>query len=142
MEIDASTQESFSLVLFSGTDDKLTAASTLIAGAAVMGKQVHVLLQYWALDAFRKGGFDKDRGVAAEAGPEGAELMRSSIGSGLQHWSETLRQAIEIGEVSIFACAQSMDVLRLDAGDLDEIVSGVEGVASFIEKSRGQVTFI
>src|SRR5664280_1439399 len=45
--------DSLSLVLFSGTDDKLMAAATLAAGAAAMGGTVNVLLMFWALDAFR-----------------------------------------------------------------------------------------
>src|SRR5690242_17650729 len=47
------TDQTLSLVLFSGTDDKLQAAAVLAVGAAVMGRQVNVFLQYWALDAFR-----------------------------------------------------------------------------------------
>ena len=47
--------ETLSLVLFSGTDDKLNAAAVLCAGAAAMGRKVNVFLQYWALDAFRAG---------------------------------------------------------------------------------------
>ena len=35
-----SADERFSLVLFSGTDDKLQAAATLAVGAAVMGRPV------------------------------------------------------------------------------------------------------
>ena len=44
--------EDVSLVLFSGTDDKLNAAAVLTAGAAAMGRRVHIFLQYWALDAW------------------------------------------------------------------------------------------
>ena len=39
----------FSLVLFSGTDDKLAAAAVLAVGAAAMGRPVSIFLQYWAL---------------------------------------------------------------------------------------------
>ena len=66
----------FSMVLFSGTDDKLNAAAVLIAGAAAMGRKVDVFLQYWALDAFRTDRITKDHGVVPEAGPEGAELFQ------------------------------------------------------------------
>ena len=56
------------LVLFSGTDDKLQAASVLAAGASALGKPVHVFLQYWALDAFRADRIAKPRPLSAEAG--------------------------------------------------------------------------
>ena len=45
--------DTLNIVLFSGTADKLHAAATLAAGAAAMDRPVNILLQYWALDAFR-----------------------------------------------------------------------------------------
>ena len=59
--------DTLSLVLFSGTDDKLHAAGTLAAGAAAMGRPVNVLLQYWALDAFRAAAIDADHGLAFDS---------------------------------------------------------------------------
>ena len=60
--------ESLSLVLFSGTDDKLHAAATIAAGAAAMGRPVNVLLMYWALDAFRTDRIETKHGLSYEAG--------------------------------------------------------------------------
>ena len=131
--------DSLSLVLFSGTDDKLNAAAVLVAGAAAMGRKVHVFLQYWALDAFRSDRILKDHGVAPEAGPEGAELFQRHGG---QHWSEILRQAKDIGEVEIQACSLSMDMFGLEVADLDPLVDGQEGVAGFFLHADGSVTFI
>ena len=52
------------LVLFSGTADKLHAAATLAAGAAAMDRPVNILLQYWALDAFRTERIEQSHGLA------------------------------------------------------------------------------
>lgn len=131
--------ESLSLVLFSGTDDKLNAAAVLTAGAAAMGRKVNIFLQYWALDAFRADRILKDHGVAPEAGREGAELFQRHGG---QHWSEILRQAKDIGEVDIQACSLSMEMFGLEVGDLDPLVDGQEGVAGFFMHADGPVTFI
>jgi peroxiredoxin family protein len=128
-----------SLILFSGTDDRLTAAGVLAVGAAAMGRTVNVFLQYWALDAFRGDRIHKDHGTAPEAGPEGAELLQRHGG---QHWSELFAQAKEIGGVTINACSLSMEMLGIDKDDLDPIVDGVEGVASFMLEATGPVTFI
>jgi peroxiredoxin family protein len=130
---------SLSLVLFSGTDDKLSAAAVLTAGAAAMGRRVHIFLQYWALDAFRADRILKDHGVAPEAGQGGAELFQRHAG---QHWSEILRQAKDIGEVDIQACSLSMEMFGLEVGDLDPLVDGQEGVAAFFLHVDGPVTFI
>ena len=92
-----------SLILFSGTDDKLQAAAVLTVGAAAMGRKVNLFLQYWALDAFRADRILKDHGVALEGGDEGLAAMQDQ---GKTHWSELLRQAKDIGEVRVFACAR------------------------------------
>ncbi len=60
-----------SLVLFSGTEDKLQAAAVLTAGAAALGRPVHIFLQYWALEAFRTGHIDDRRPLSPEAGDFG-----------------------------------------------------------------------
>jgi peroxiredoxin family protein len=140
---DQQAQETFSAVLFSGTDDKLSAASILIAGAAALGKRVDVLLQYWALEAFEADRITKDHGLAGEAGSEGsAALWRASERRTHHHWSETLRQAKDVGEVHVHACAHSMEIFGLDLKDLDPVVDDVTGVASFLVNAEGQVVFI
>jgi peroxiredoxin family protein len=131
--------QTLSLVLFSGTDDRLTAAAVLTVGAAAMGRRVNVFLQYWALDAFRADRIHKDHGVAAEAGPEGADIVRRHGG---QHWSELLWQAKDIGEVAIHACSLSMEMFGITTDDLDPLVDDQEGVASFFMDVDGPVTFI
>jgi peroxiredoxin family protein len=137
------SDETLSVVLFSGADDKLTAATVLVAGAAAMGRPVNLFLQFWALDAFRADRIRKDHGVSAEAGPEGAEAMgRLSERPGHQHWSELLAQARDLGDVRIHACALSMEMLDLTKEDLDPLVDGVEGVAAFMSDVTGPVVFI
>ncbi len=133
-------EKPLSLVLFSGTDDKLNAAAVLAVGAAAMGRPVNVFLQYYALDAFRAGRVHADHALAAEATTAQAPVIRAHPG---QHWSELLQQAKEVGDVNIQACALSMDMFHLTKADLDPIVDGVEGVAAFMASARdGQVLFV
>jgi peroxiredoxin family protein len=135
--------EPLNLVLFSGTDDKLQAAAVLAAGASALGKPVNVFLQYWALDAFRRDRIGRDHGLAPEAGPEGRRHVDHLRHAGQVSWAETLRQAKDLGAVDIQACSLSMDLLAIDAADLDPLVDGVEGVTAFyLNAGEGQVVFI
>lgn len=134
--------DTLSVILFSGTDDRLGAAAVLVSGAAAMGRRVDILLQYWALDAFRAGAARKDHGVAPEGGAEGAAALARMAEKGAQHWIELFAVAKDIGEVSIHACAQSMDMFELSKEDLDPIVDDVEGVAAFMLEAEGQLVFI
>lgn len=135
--------DSIAISLFSGTDDRLNAAAVLVAGAAAMGRRVHIFLQYWALDAFRTDRIESDHGLAPEAGEEGMASVRRLREGGQAHWAETLRQAKELGEVDIQACSLSMDLLEIEQEDLDPLVDGVEGVAAFwMQAEQAQVLFI
>jgi peroxiredoxin family protein len=135
--------EPLAISLFSGTDDRLNAAAVLVAGAAALGRPVHVFLQYWAVDAFRRDRIDADHGLAPEAGDAGAAAVRKLREAGGGTWVETLRSAKVIGEVDIQACSLSMDLLEIEHADLDPLVDGVEGVTAFwATAERGQVLFI
>ncbi len=135
--------EPLNLVLFSGTDDKLQAAAVLTAGAAALGKPVNVFLQYWALDAFRTDRITRDHGLAPEAGPAGRTAVDALRRAGQASWSDTLRQAKELGGVDIQACSLSMDLLGIEQAQLDPLVDGVEGVTAFyLNAGEGQVVFI
>jgi peroxiredoxin family protein len=136
-------EQLLSLVLFSGTDDKLNAAAVLTAGAAALGRPVHIFLQYWALEAFRKDHIDADHGLAPEAGAAGRKAVDDLRAAGQSSWAETMRQAKDLGEVDIQACSLSMDLLHLEESDLDPLVDGVEGVTAFyLATGSGQIVFI
>lgn len=134
--------DTLSFVVFSGTDDKLESVSVLSAGAAAMGRKVNIFLQYWGLEAFRADSIRKDHGVSSEAGPEGAAIVRRAQENSGQHWADILIQAKEIGDVSIQACALSMEHFQLTKDDLDPIVDGVEGVAAFMLDATGPIVFV
>src|SRR5512140_3865489 len=104
--------DALNLVLFSGTADKLHAAATLAAGAAAMDRPVNILLQYWALDAFRTERLAESHGLAWDATAEGTS--RPVNGTKSIQWLETFRMAKELGEVSVLACSGSLDVLGID----------------------------
>jgi len=132
-------EETLSLIIFSGTDDKLTSASTLVVGAAALGRRVDILLQFWGLDAFRADSVHREHGVAPEAPSDGARRLHDAH---LAHWADVFAQAKEVGEVSIHACAQSMDALGITEQQLDPLVDGVEGIAAFMAEANGPVVFI
>lgn len=130
-----------SVVLFSGTDDKLSAAAILITGAAMMGRPVRVFLQYWAADAFRRDRIFRDHGVAGGTTGAQRDAFAAARTRG-EHWSDTLRQAKELGDVRVIVCALALDLLGVTQGDFDPIVDDVQGVAAFIGDAGESITFI
>jgi peroxiredoxin family protein len=133
--------EPLSIILFSGTEDKLHAAATITAGAAAMDRPVNILLQYWALDAFRAERIAKDHGLAYDAARPRFNEPVGRVGD--IPWLETFRMAKELGEVTILACAGSLEVLGIDAAELDPLVDSSGGIATFLLAAEGgQVIFI
>ena len=129
--------DKFSIVLFSGTVDKLMAATTMIAGAAAMSKEVTLFLTFGGLIAFRKDAWKTNKQFSADfadyAGPA-LELMQVKQ---VPSWMTVLEQAREIGDITIKACGATMDLFDIKLTDLEPIVGEVTGVASFIEESTG-----
>ena len=87
-----------------------------------MGRPVNVLLQYWALDAFRAAAIDADHGLAFDSIRPGTR--QPPAGSRAIPWLETFRMAKELGDMSIVACSGSLEVLGIIPGELDPIVDG------------------
>lgn len=133
--------EPLSIVLFSGTEDKLHAAATLAVGAVAMDRPVNVLLMYWALDAFRADRIANDHGLAYDAARPRFNEPVERVGD--IPWLETFRQAKEIGEMTILACSGSLEVLGIDVTALDPLVDSSGGIATFLMAAEGgQVLFI
>ncbi len=133
--------DTLNLVLFSGTADKLHAAATLAAGAAALDRPVNILLQYWALDAFRLNQLEQTRGLAWDAMADGAS--RPVHGTKAIQWLETFRMAKELGTITVYACSGSLDVLGIDIAELDPIVDNAGGIATFLlAAEEGQLVFI
>jgi peroxiredoxin family protein len=133
--------DSLSIILFSGTEDKLHAAATITAGAAAMDRPVNILLQYWALDAFRADRITNDHGLAYDAARPRFNEPVERVGD--IPWLETFRLAKELGEISILACAGSLEVLGIDVTTLDPLVDSSGGIATFLLAAEGgQILFI
>lgn len=135
--------DKLSIVLFSGTVDKLMAASVIATGGAAMGKDVTLFLTFWGLMAFKKDAwktntrFSKDFEDYAEAA---AQAMQAKKVPG---WLDTLKDAMDVGNVKIKACGLTMDLFGIKLEDLEPVVSEVTGVGSFVEESTGgQILFI
>ncbi len=129
-------QNRMSLVVFSGTADKLTAVATLATGAAAMGMEVELFLTFWGLESFRKGATTRPPRIDpafADYGPVMMELMQAKQ---VPHWLDTIRAAREIGTVKILACSATMELFDMKLDDLEDLVDEVTGVASFIERAR------
>jgi peroxiredoxin family protein len=133
-------QEKFSIVLFSGTVDKLMAAVTLVSGAAAMGKQVTLFLTFWGVVAFRKDDWKTNRRFSKDFEDYAGPAMEAMAAKKVPPWLDTLNVAMELGDVTVKACAATMDLFDIKLEDLEPVVSEVTGVATFVDDAEGGTT--
>ncbi len=138
--MDQHEHERFSIVLFSGTVDKIMAATTLVTGAAAMGKEVNLFLTFWGLMAFRKGDWKTNLRFSKDFEDYAGPAMEMMKVHNVPPWMTTLQNAMEIGTVHIKACSMTMELFGMKLTDFEPVVSEVTGVAAFIEESEGGTT--
>jgi peroxiredoxin family protein len=125
-----------SLVVFSGTVDKLMAVATLATGAAAMGMDVELFLTFWALETFKAGAKERPPRITKEFEDYAPVMMELMQAKNVPHWLDTLRDAREIGNVKIYACSMTMELFGMKKEDLEDVVDDVIGVATFIEQAK------
>ncbi|GHO99945.1 peroxiredoxin [Reticulibacter mediterranei] len=130
-----------SIILFSGTVDKLMAASILTTGGAAMGMEVEVFLTTWGLEAFRKDSYKTNMRVSKDYEDYAPVMMQQMIAKKVPSWMDNFKNAREIGDVKVFACSMTMELFDMKLEDLEPIVDDVTGVATFVERAReGEIT--
>jgi peroxiredoxin family protein len=130
------TTDRMTIVLFSGTVDKLMAASILTTGAVAMGMEVELFLTNWGLMAFKKGAPATNRKISTEYAEYAPTMMAAMQAKGVPSWFDTLTQAKELGQVHISACSMTMELFDMQQSDLEDIVDDVTGVAGFTGRAQ------
>jgi peroxiredoxin family protein len=129
------------MVVFSGTTDRLYPVGIIASGAVAMGMDVNVFLTFWGLEAFRKGAPERPGKMDAnyaDMAPMLAQMMRAKK---VPPWIDILRQAKQMGNVKVHACAMTADLMGLKKEDFDPIVDDIVGVTEFVSEAReGEIT--
>lgn len=137
-EQEVTDRQKMSIILYSGTVDKLTAAAILATGGAAMDMQVNIFLTFWALLALKKGAWQdpQQQKVSSEFAEYAPMIMQAVQANKVKPWIELLREAREIGEVNVYACGMTMDLFGLTLDDMEDIVTDIQGVAGFVAEAR------
>ena len=130
-----------SIIVFSGTEDKLLPVGVISQGAAAMGFEVRIFVTGWALLRFLKK-------PAQPTWPKEFEGMVPALARGLESvkapsWMDMIRQAKSMG-ARVYACSLMAQVMGLKKEDFDpSLVDDVVGVATFLQDAEGgQILFV
>jgi peroxiredoxin family protein len=125
-----------SIILFSGTVDKLMAASNLAVGGIAMDLQVDLFLTNWGLMAFKRDAWKSNTALSAEFAEYGPAMMAAMQERNVPSWMDILVQAKELGDLRVIACSMTMELFGISLDDLEPIVDDVSGVAGFISTAQ------
>lgn len=134
-------EDRMSIIVFSGTVDKLMAASILATGGAAMGMEVELFLTTWGLEAFRKDNYKTNMRISKDFEDYGPVMMEQMRAKKVPSWMDNLKGAKEVGDMKVYACSMTMELFDMKLEDLEPIVDEVTGVATFVERAKeGRIT--
>jgi peroxiredoxin family protein len=121
-----------SIMVVSGTREKLQMAAMVASVGAVSGSDVRVFVSMNALPFFVKG---NDQ----QASPEG-EMGALLEARHAPKFEDLFRQAVELGDAKVFPCSMAMDLLELKQEALLPYLGEPMGLTKFLnDTEQGQV---
>ena len=121
--------QKMSIVLGTGTREKMQMAAMIASVAAATGTDVNVFLSMNALSYFIKGNSD----VAPVEGEMG-KLMEQK---GVPPFKQLFQQAVELGDAKILPCSMALDMLHVGKDDLDPELGPPTGLTRFLSDAEG-----
>jgi peroxiredoxin family protein len=118
-----------SVMVVSGSRERLQMAAMVASVAAVSGNEVTVFLSMNALQYFVK-----DSGHEAPAeGKFGAQMQ----GKNIPAFKTLFMQAVELGDAKVYPCSMAMDVLGLEPEALESYLGEPQGLTKFLSDASG-----
>jgi peroxiredoxin family protein len=130
-----------SIMMYSGTVDKLMPLAIVTSGAVAMDMEVNVFVTFYGLLGFKKGMVESNQKFSKDFEELVPMIKEQLKKKNIPSWYEMLKKAKETGKVKIQACSTACDLLDIKKNDLDPIVDEIVGVGTYIaEASESQVT--
>ncbi|MHB1469942.1 MAG: DsrE/DsrF/DrsH-like family protein [Thermoplasmataceae archaeon] len=128
-------KEKMSLLLVSGTADKLMAGAIIASGAIANDMEVDIFVSFWGLMEFKKG-VSKKVNLSYDGIEIKDEVLKKMEQKKIPSWMDMIKQAKEVGDVKIYACAMFADLMDLKKDDLDPVVDEIIGVSQFVSMAK------
>ncbi len=128
------------ILLMSGTRERLQMGGMLASVAAVSDRPVRVFVSMNALPCFlQAAGSSGSSGPGESADP--ADLAEGPAGRRLEQRGPPYRQlfadAVELGDASIYPCSLAMELLDIQAEQLEPYFKAPMGLTGFMEIADG-----
>lgn len=121
--------DSISIIVVTGSRERLQMAAMVAAVGAVSGDAVTVFLSMNALAYFRRG--------ASGAAPAEGDFGRLLVEKKAPDFKELMQQAVELGDAKVHPCSMAIDVLGLGADQLEPWLAEPLGLTKFLSDAHG-----
>jgi len=125
-----------SIILFSGSIDKLMPVGVLASSAAAIGFDVEIFATFWGLMALRRDMAEKNLRVSKEFEDIAPEMFKIMREKNVPTWIDMLREAKKLGNVKVYACSMTFDMFNMRREDLVDIVDDVVGAGEYLYKAK------
>jgi peroxiredoxin family protein len=130
-----------SIMMYSGTVDKLLPLAIITSGAVAMDMEVNVFVTFYGLLGFKKGMAQTNQTFIKDFEEMVPMIKEQLKKKNVPSWYDMLKKAKENGKVKIQACSTACDLLDIKKNDLDPIVDDIVGVGTYLaQASESQVT--
>ncbi len=117
-----------SIVVVSGTHERLQMAAMLASVGAVTGNDVRVFLSMNALPPFRKGAPSR----APAEGEVGELMARKNV----PPFKQLFENAVELGAAQLLPCSMAMDLLGYEPDQLEPYLGAPTGLTKFLNEAE------
>lgn len=119
--------------------DKLHQVATLGLTAAAMGKDVLIVLMFWAIKKLSDGRLD-EVDFPAEYAAAGEEVRRLLREKKVPTITEMLHEAKLVGSLKVIACSAGLEYMGVDAEKVAQGVDDVMGLPAILSLTAGAET--
>ena len=124
--------EQVTIILHSGSYDKVNYALSLASVCLAMGMATHMLLTYGGLKRFVKGHLEDMEETTSEFQ---VMFQRGKASTGIRSIQEMLADSRKLG-LRLYACANAMGNMSIARQELTDEVDEVIGLSTFIQFAR------
>jgi peroxiredoxin family protein len=121
--------EKISVIVVSGSLERLQMAAMIASVGAVSGNAVTVFLSMNALQYFRRG----ESGSPPAEGAFGKLLVQKKAPG----FKQLFQSAAELGDAKIHPCSMAVDVLGVKEGELEPWIGEPLGLTRFLSDAHG-----
>lgn len=129
--INMAVKDKVSILLYSGTVDKLLPAAILTSGAVAMDMDVDIFVTFYGIHAFSKEAMRTNKQFSKDFEEMVPMITQKLREKNIPPWFDMLAEAKRSGNVRIHACSTACDMLDVKKDDLDPIVDDVVGIGNY-----------